>query len=289
MRPVGIPGSWFVPFVLVLALSAPPTAFGEVRPVPTPEEIDDAIPEGESLTGREIYERFLENRLHSAVQHQTVISTDPGGNDQATTFWVRWKDYRDDGEAPEGVLAKTLVKFQDPFDMRHLGFLLILREDRDHDQFVYLPSSRRVRRVKLNQTAVMGTDYSFRDIAYQDIESADYNRLQDEEIGDVPVYVVEATMKPFIPTPYHRVVVFLEKEHYIPLRARYWDDAEVEIKEMRSNPSSIKEFDGVWIATESTMRNLKEGTTSTLLVEDLDPDPTLADQLFSVFRLELRR
>ncbi len=96
-------------------------------------------------------------------------------------------------------------------------------------------------------------------------------------------------MKPFIPTPYHRVVVFLEKEHYIPLRARYWDDADVEIKEMRSNHSSIKEFNGVWIATESTMRNLKEGTTSTLLVENLDPDLTLADQLFSVFRLELRR
>ena len=289
MRPVGIPGSWFVPFVLVLALSAPPTAYGEVRAVPTPEEIEDVIPEGESMTGREIYERFLENRLHSAVQHQTVISTDPGGNDQATTFWVRWKDYRDDREAPEGVLAKTLVKFQDPFDMRHLGFLLILRKDRDHDQFVYLPSSRRVRRVKLNQTAVMGTDYSFGDIAYQDIESADYVRQKDEEIGGLPVYVVEATMKPFVPTNYHRVVVFLEKEHYIPLRARYWDDAEVEIKEMRSNPSSIKEFDGVWIATESTMRNLKEGTSSTTLVEDLDPDLTLADQLFSVFRLELRR
>jgi hypothetical protein len=273
----------------VLALSASPGAFGETIDLPTPDEVEDAIPEGQSLKGREIYERFLDNRLHSAVQRQTVISSDPGGNDQATRFWVRWKDYREDGEAKDGVLAKTMVKFQEPFDMRHLGFLLILREDRDHDQFVYLPSSRRVRRVKLNQAAVMGTDYNFGDIAFQDIEGADYIRHLDEEIEGRPVYVVEATFKPFVQTPYHRAVVYLEKEHYIPLWARYWDDADIEIKEMRSKASSIREFDGVWIATESTMHNLKQGTSSTLLVEDLDPDPQLAEQLFSVFRLELRR
>jgi hypothetical protein len=275
-------------------LPLPGVCLGEPLDVPTAAEVDDAIPEGGSLTGREIYERFLENKLHSAVQHQRVISRDPGGNDQETRFWVRWKDYREEngsGEksAPDGVLAKTLVKFVDPFDMRFTGYLMIMREDRDHDQFVYTPSTRRIRRVKLRQASVMGTDYTFADIAYQDIEDADYRRLPDEEIEGVSVYVVEAMIKPFVQSPYHKTMAYLEKEHYVPLRTRYWDRAKVEIKEMKAVPSSLKEFNGVWVATDSTMHNLKEGTSSSMYVEKLDPNLELADQLFSVFRLELRR
>ena len=45
---------------------------------PIGQEVEDALPEGGSITGREIFERFLDNRLHSAVQYQTVISRDPG-------------------------------------------------------------------------------------------------------------------------------------------------------------------------------------------------------------------
>ena len=94
--------------------------------LPDRKEVEDALPEGGSMTGREIFDRFLENRLHSAVQYQTVISRDPGGNEQTSRFWVRWKDYRDkDKKAVDGVYAKTLVKFDAPDDMRATGFLMV--------------------------------------------------------------------------------------------------------------------------------------------------------------------
>jgi hypothetical protein len=258
--------------------------------LPSADEIEDAVPEGGSLTGREIWERYLDNKIHSAVQHQEIISTDPGGNDQSTRFWVRWKDYREvEDPASEGVLAKTLVKFVDPFDVRYTGYLMILREDRDSDQFVYRPSSRQIRRVKLRDASVMGTDYSFGDVAYQDIEDADYVRLDDEEIAGTAVYVVEATLKPFVQSQYTKTIAYLEKDHYVPLRVRYWDHADVEIKEMRADPASIREFNGVWVATNSTMHHLKQGTSSQLIIEDLDPNIEIAEQMFSVFRLGLRR
>jgi hypothetical protein len=231
----------FFAWVCLFAFGSTSPGLGAEIEVPTAEEIEDAIPEGESLTGKEIYERFLENKLHSAVQHQKVVSTDPGGSTQTTRFWVRWKDYReeDDGEGPEGVLAKTLVKFSDPFDMRNTGFLMIMREDRASDQWIYSPSTRKIRRVKLRQTSVMGTDYTFADIAYENIEDADYRRLADEEIDDLEVYVVEAVTKPFVDSQYNRTMVYLDQEHYVPLRARYWDQSDVEIKEMRAPASSL--------------------------------------------------
>jgi hypothetical protein len=122
------PGSRSIAATALAALLAGflmPAAAGEIK-LPAKEEFESALPEGGSLTGREIFDRFLDNRLHSAIQWQTVVSRDPGGNEQRSRFWVRWKDYRDENKhAVNGVLAKTLVKFSAPEDMRQTGFLMV--------------------------------------------------------------------------------------------------------------------------------------------------------------------
>ncbi len=286
------------PVVAGLGLIAALGAAGPVRGDdlgPSREEIGDALPEGAALTGRQIYERFLRNRLHSAVQHQTVVSKDPGGNHQFTRFWVQYKDYTSDrfagdrSEVGPEIKSKTLVKFNDPPDMRHTGYLMITNRDRSSDQFVYRPSDRRVRRVRLEGMTVMGTDYTFDDITYRDMSDAEYKRLPDETYEGVACYVIEMTLPDHVKTEHYRTVTYLDRTHYVPLRQRFWDRDSVEIREMRANTESIREFDGVWVATESSMRNLQEGTTSTLLIENLDPNPALGEQLFSLFRLELRR
>ncbi len=258
--------------------------------LPDQKEVEDALPEGGSLTGREIFDRFLDNRLHSAVQYQTVISRDPGGNEQRSRFWVRWKDYRDKNKkAVDGVLAKTLVKFEEPEDMRQTGFLMIVNEDRSNDQFVWTPSTGRVRRVQLHGVGVMGTDYTFDDIAWKNVEDAEYKRLPDEEIDGVPVYVVEVTAKPFVDSTYKTARSWIEKKHYVPLRTIYRDSNGVDLREMRSPAASIRDFAGTWIATEATMLNLKEKTSTTILVDRLDANVALFDHHFSTLQLTLRR
>ncbi len=284
----------WLPVYLALPLAAwlaPLPAASDAVEYPSNEYVDDVVPQGEQMSGRDIWEKFLENRMHSAIQHQLVISKDPGGGEQTTRFWIRWKDFRDDEKNAdaEGVLGKTLIKFYDPFDMRHTGFLMIVKEGGRHDQFVYTPSSRKVKRVNLRDVAVMGTDLSFDDIAFQDIEDASYKRLEDEKVGDTPVFVVEAVVKPEVDSAYSKTVAYIEKDHYVPLRARYWDHADVEITEMKANTDSIREFNGIWVATDSTMYNLKRRTATTMLVEKLDPNVEIADNLFSTFRLGLRR
>jgi len=287
-----LPLRLFAALATALALALPVAAEKKSDDeYPSNEYVEDVVPEGGQMTGKEIWEKFLENRMHSAIQHQRVISTDPGGGEQSTRFWVRWKDFRDDehNANADGVLGKTLIKFQEPADTKHLGFLMILKEGGSHDQFVYTPSSRKVKRVNLRDVSVMGTDFSFDDIAFQDIEDADYRRLEDEEIEGRLVYVVEAVVKPEIDSSYSRTLAYLEKEHYVPLRARYWDHADVEVKEMKARPESIRDFNGVWVATDSTMYNLKRRTSSTLEVENIDPNIEIAENLFSTFRLGLRR
>ena len=273
-----------------LAFAAPlPGLAGDVQ-LPSEHEVEDALPQGGSLTGRQLFDKFLDNRLRSCVQWQTVVSRDPGGSEQKTRFWVRWKDYRDKNhKAVGGVIAKTLVKFQDPEDMRQTGYLMVVNADRSNDQWVYSPASQRVRRVQLRGVGIMGTDYTFDDIGWKSIEDADYNRLPDDVVDGEPTYVIEVTMKPFIDSEYRTMRTWLEKKHYVPVRSIYRDANGVEMREMKADIGTIQDFDGAWIATTSTMFNLKEKTSTTIYVEALDPNVHLGEQLFSTFQLTLRR
>jgi hypothetical protein len=279
---------------LALCLSAQPlpspaTANGERPAAPGAAEFEDALPEGASLTGREIYERFLENRYRKSLQQMRVVSEDPGGSSQTTVFTVALEDHRDaEDRATDGVLAKMLIEVSHPFDMRHTAYLMSFNEPGPDDEFVYQPSARRVRRVNLKKTPLMGPDYTFDDVVYHDIENAEYVRLPDAVIGATPVYVVEARIEETRDVEYHRTVSYLEKEHYVPLRVRYWDDYGVEVKEMTASAATIRAFGDAWVATESTMRDLLQRTTSTLLVDDMDLEPSFAPDLFSLARLDRR-
>jgi hypothetical protein len=101
------------------------------------------------------------------------------------------------------------------------------------------------------------------------------------------VYVIEAVMRPSATTHYKRSIGYFEKEHYVPLKTRYWDELEVESKVLTAPHRSIKEFDGAWVATEATMTDLLEGTSSTMHIDRLDPNPPLDDLAFALSNLEM--
>lgn len=273
-------------YTAVFLVSLPGTVAAEKSVAPEASEVEEALPAGGSLTGRQIYERFLDNKFKESFQEMRVISRDPGGSEQATRFTISLQDHRDDdGNPTVGINAKMLVEVSDPFDMRHTRYLMIAKEPDRDEEFAYQPSSRRVRRVDLKKTSLLGTDYTFNDIAFQNIEDADYKRLPDEVIDGTEVYVVEANVKETIDIEYHRTITYLEKEHYIPLRTRYWDDFNIEVKEMTAPQSKIRAFGDTWVASESTMNDLRQQTSSSLHVLALDTEPKFHRKIFTVSRL----
>jgi len=261
--------------------------------VPSAAELDEALPQGGTLTGRELYDRFLKNkrRLRTVFQRGRISSRDPAGNPQETRFWLYWKDYRDQNDDPvDGVSSKSLFKIVGPYEMRHTGYLYIERSDRPDEQFMYSPNRGRTARVSLKGQRVAGTDFSFDDflVNLDDIEDADYERHPDETLQGVRCYVVEATMKDEAASGYSRSIAYLEQQHYVPLRMRYWDDVGVEVKELTTPNGKIHEFDGAWVPTESSVVDLLEQTSSTMYVEQLEPNPDLDDGVFSISQLEFK-
>jgi hypothetical protein len=261
-------------------------AVGRADPLPSAAAADKLASDA-SLTGEEIYQRVQRNRLEAYVQHARLVSGDRGANDQTMRIRVTWKSYRDDQDQPiGGTFSKTLIRYDEPFDVRFTSYLIVDNADRVNDQFVYLPSRRRVRRVNLRGESMLGTDFSFEDVVPREAEGATHRRLPDEVHEGIPCFVVEAIPKPEAGSDYSRFVLSVEKTHYVPLRTRYWDGAGVEIKELRADPASIQQFENAWIPLRARMRHLVQETWTSLEIEKLEANPPLEDNVFEVRRLE---
>jgi len=280
-----IVGSLGMGLALALLLAPAPGGTAAERDASTPPAAVAGVPEGE-LSGREIYRRLLLNRFRTSLQHLTIVAVEPDGHQQEVQMLARWKDYRDEhGQPQDGVIAKSVVRFLEPFDMRRTTYLVVARDDRTHDQYFYSKHTKRVRRILLRGVGILGTDYTLDDLVFHGIDDAEYERLPDDQVSGVATYVVRARMRPELETRYPLTTTYIDQERYVPLRTLYHDADGVLLRELLSNVESIEEFDGVWIATASTMRDVRDDTSSTMVVHLLRPNPELDEALFNNFRL----
>jgi len=245
-----------------------------------------SIPD-EELTGRDIYKRVLDNRFDTFIQTSTLTSGDRTGREQDTSLKMWFENFRDKEMEDEDVqvLSKTLVRYLDPFDLRHTGYLIVNNLNRSNDQFVYLNSSRVVRRINLRGEAVFGTDFSFEDVIPKELEDAIYTRLDDGDVDGRPCFVVEAVPQEWVDSEYSKIRVYVEKARPVVLQTWYWDDRNVKIKEMQVDADEIKLLNEVWVPHRMTMRNLKQDSYSVLEVSKIEPNLPLRKSHFDLTRL----
>lgn len=271
-------------FVAALAVQfiGPSTALAEDVSA-TAAEAEPAVAE---LTGAEIVERSSEREITKSEQKVRIVSRDPGGSEQLSAFALSAIDERGpDGEPTNGVRSRTRIDVSAPSDMRGTKYLIVGKHPGPNDEHVYQPSARRVRRVNLSATSFLGTDYTFGDFTPANASDSTHERLPDEVIDGEPVYVVESRVKEGVAAEYQRVIAYIEKQHFVPLRTRSFDEVDVEVKEMTAPLAKLRQFGDLWVASESTVRDLAQDTTSTLFIDELDTNPRFNGGTFSASRL----
>jgi len=255
--------------------------------------VDDYLgPDG--LTGDALYEKILDNRFDAFEQTLTLRSGAPGGRFSAVKLRLRYKSFRDEHD---GILSKTIAKYFEPGDVRHLGYLIINKATGPDDQFVYRPSARKVRRVNVRGEAIAGTDFSFEDVVPPEFEDGTHHRLADATVDGRPVYVVAVVPRPETESEYAKLVLYVEQEHFVPIRTLYWDNKRVLVKQLDAEPESIERHAArrhgqardVHIAMRSRMKHLKLETFTELSIESLEADPKLRDRHFSERELTASR
>lgn len=245
----------------------------------------DALPPDSALTGEQIYERVSANRFRAYIQDVSLFSSDRGGSEQETRLTVTWENFREK-PGSDGVLSKTVVRYTHPFEVRFSGYLIINNRDRVNDQFLYLASRRRIRRVNLRGENLFGTDFSFEDVVPRELEDSTYRRLPDRVVQGVATYVVEAIPRQSVDSEYSRFLLHVDRERFVPLENHYWDAAGVEVKRLRAERESIRDFDGVWMPLRISMQHLLHESETRLVVERVVPNPDLPPTTFDIRRLE---
>jgi len=274
--------------LLLLLLALPVAAEGAEASIAAPPFEEDATAPQQRLSGRQIYQCVLDNRFHSYVQESDLISGDRGGATQESRLRMTWSSFRRPGGEPSraGVLSKTLVKYTEPFDLRYSGYLIINNHRRGNDQFVYLNTSRRIRRVNLRRQAVFGTDFTFEDIVPREIDGGTYQRLPDKVLQERGVYVVDVTPLEQKDSEYSRFRVHVDKQTCVPLLTKYWDDRGLAVKRLEIPSSHVKRFQGIYVPMLLTMRNLQLESYTTMKVADFQPNAKVRPTTFDLRRLE---
>lgn len=112
---------------------------------------------------------------------------------------------------------RSLTIFHEPRDIAGTAFLSHTFVDRPDDQWLYLPSLKRVRRItSANQSsAFVGSEFSYEDLLSDEVEKFDYRWLRNEPCGEQACFVLERRPR-YENSGYTRQIVWIDQAEYRP-------------------------------------------------------------------------
>ncbi len=140
---------------------------------------------------------------------------------RSRTRKLRWKtlEVLEPGEGD-----KSLTIFQEPRDVEGTAFLSYTHIEGDDDQWLYLPSLKRVKRIAAanKSSAFVGSEFAYEDLLSDELERFDYLWLRDEACGNWQCSVVERRPR-YQNSGYSRQIIWIDRNEYRPIRITYYD------------------------------------------------------------------
>lgn len=180
---------------------------------------------------------------------------------------------------------KSLMVFRSPRDVAGTKMLTWSRREGSDDQWLYLPSLRRVRRISSNNrmASFMGSEFSFEDLGSQEVERYDFKFLRDDKHNDEDVYVVERVPKDR--SGYSKMIMYISKSKMNPLKIEYYDRREELLKEAEFSDFKRYEIEGTntktWRSNKIHMKNVQTQKESIFSWNDRELGVSLPERAFT--------
>jgi len=119
---------------------------------------------------------------------------------------------------------RSLAVFHEPRDMEGTAFLTHTHVDREDDQWLYLPSLKRVKRIASanKSSAFVGSDFAYEDLLSDEVEKFDYEWLRDESCGSAQCFLIDRRPR-YAGSGYARQLVWIDQKEFRPVRIEYYD------------------------------------------------------------------
>ena len=228
------------------------------------------------LSAQAIVDRSLENNafgFQNALAQLTLRLFSKKGSERVREIEIRSRE-KDERK-------RTLVRFQAPADVAGTGFLMLENDDRDDDQYLYLPAIGKVKRISGNQRQqrFMGTDLTHADLESRSLRKGNLERLPDAAVGGSQAYVIASTPKEGDDSQYGKTVTWIHQSSFVPLRIEFYDRQLELLKVLTVH--RLEKKDGNWVVMDSTIKNEQAGTSTQMTVRSIDFKAKLEDAEFT--------
>lgn len=237
-----------------------------------------AIAQEKGPTAQEVVDKMLSNNNSLGFQagraQLSLLIEDKTGERRVRSLDVKSKNF--DGA------TRTVVKLTEPKEVKGQAFLFAANKASEDDVWMFLPAFKVTRRIEGSNKkgAFLGSHFTFADLESRDVKDSTHKRLEDEKIVKDEVFVIESTPKDASKSDYGKVVSFIRKEDYVPLKVRFYDkDGKSELKTIFVERLD-KDGKGKSYVKQMTLR-AKSGGYTTLKIDALDENAQLPDAIFS--------
>ncbi len=234
----------------------------------------------DSPTGKEIMEiQKNQHKIKTEVTKYDMILVDKKGRERKRVISIYVKDVGNS-------LNKTMLKFSEPADIAGVGLLTWEQgEDKDDDQWLYLPAQRQVKRIsssgKKNQ--FMGTDLAFEDLRPENLQANNYKVLGEEKIGDDLCWKIEATpatAKEKKDSGYSKRIIWIRKDIYFSVKTEFYDKRG-NLAKLGTNEDFENIEGNIWRSKKGTTESLKRKTKTIMATTSRDTKGSLEESFFS--------
>jgi hypothetical protein len=182
-------------------------------------------------------------------------------------------------------LRKSLIRFLAPRDVENTALLTWEARDGNDDQWLYLPATRKAKRVasssKKNQ--FMGTDFAYEDLRTENLGVHRYTAVGSETVDGRECMVIEAvpaSERQAADSGYSRRKLWIQKDNLVAVKREYYDkQGKLQKVEFRRKP--VRVTADAWRVDEVEMQDVQSGTKTFLLVESRRVNLGLKDSFFS--------
>jgi hypothetical protein len=198
--------------------------------------------------------------------------------------------YSKDGSKGEN---RAVVEFKhsgNPAAIINTRFLTIENRNGSDEQWIFLPSLGKVRRIAASEGSgsFVGADFSYSDIssANRDPDLDTHRILREEELRGKPCYVIESVPKDSA-YQYSKMIQWIDRDNSVNYKIELYDKRGTHVKTMEI--LELRDVQGRLSPMVTKMSSLTEGTSTTITVDRLEYDSPVPESVFTPRYLETGR
>lgn len=225
---------------------------------------------GEANEGRELVTKVLEARPQTPFIAQATLRSE--SRDWSRELTLRYKRLGD--------VDASYLEVTDPFDVKGTSFLLLDRERGPDEQYIYVPAMGRTLQVseRSRKQPFLGSDFYVSDMVRPDPDAYEYTLIGEDEIDGHGCKLVQATPKAPEQELYGKTVFAIDPKEPALIRTQFFDKHGKLLKVWTVD--DLERIDGVLTPRKQTMKNVQEGTESTLEIKEIEYNADIPDDLF---------